>query len=269
MADEKDSKGNIIKKSVDKDGIKWLSQEMSFIDENGNRLRFDLQSQTWARGEPGMNAGGLFEGYTVYPVNADPDIEVVDEASAEQRRAAYKKIYNDAEKYFNEHPEQRPNEGPGRENAYITAYINIQAGKEMQKRADAGKASSLEKAYLYQVAHPEMTHNFCWKQLTGEMPLDASVKEVCLSIGRDKTTYIMKSQADEYEHSVERGRKSLENRVAEAQNARYTIRTQKRGDGGQTMKITKEKPDNTTFNEDEKNAVVYEYIKRKMKNLEK
>lgn len=74
-----DENGNRLKIDTAK---KYIEQTVHFVDENGNKLKFDLQSQQWATGEPGIDSGGDFNGYTVYPVNNDPDIDVHDDASA-------------------------------------------------------------------------------------------------------------------------------------------------------------------------------------------
>ena len=255
-----DEHGNVIK--IDEHD-KYMEQPMSFIDENGNRLRFDLQTQQWGEGEPGINSGGKFEGYTVYPINNGPDVDVYDDASAERRDRAYDKIYRDAENYFNAHPNERPKDVYSRQNSYITSYVNIQAGKEMKRRIAEGKASTLEKAYVYQCEHPHQTFNFSWEQLMGKTPLDASEQQVLEEISRDKMTEIMKRQEEEYKKSVERGTTSIKNRVAEAQNLRYDIRSQNREVPQAEEALRKQKEQDKTMNLDEVNAVIHHVVQEK------
>ena len=161
-----DEHGNLIK--IDEQD-RYMEQPISFVDEYGNRLRFDLQSQQWGVGEPGINSGGQFEGYTVYPINNGPDIDVHDDATAARRDRIYDDIYASAQKYFDEHPEERPNDGYSRRNSYITSYVKAQAYREMKKRDAEGRASTLEKAFVYQHEHPHDTMNFSWEQTRGRI----------------------------------------------------------------------------------------------------
>lgn len=255
-----DEHGNLIKVDEQK---KYMEQPISFIDENGNPLRFDLQTQQWGEGEPGINAGGKFEGYTVYPINNGPDVDVHDNASAERRDRLYDKVYRDAESYFNAHPNERPKDGYSRRNAYITSYVNIQARKEMTRRIAEGKASNLEKAYVYQHATPDLTYNFSWEQLTGKTPLDAPEQQVLEEISRDRMTGIMKRQEEEYKKSVERGTNSIKNRVAEAQSLRYDIRSQNREVPQAEEALRKQKEQDKTMNLDEVNALIHHVVQEK------
>lgn len=254
-----DENGNRLKIDTAK---KYIEQTVHFVDENGNKLKFDLQSQKWATGEPGINAGGRFDGYTVYPFNNEPDIEVHDEASAKARTEAYDKIYKDAERYFEKHPEQRPADGYSRKNSYTTAYVKIQVGEEMHRRSAAGKASSLEQAYIFQKDHPD-SNMFCWEQLLGDMPLNASAEEVSLAISCDELSVTMKRQAEEYKSSVERGTESIKNRVAEAQNIRYDIRSKNREVPGAEEALRKQHAQDKTLSPDEVNAVIHNHLQKK------
>ena len=251
-----DEHGNVIKIDEDK---RYMEQTMHFVDENGNRLRFDLQTVRWGVGEPGINSGGDFKGYDLYPFNNRPDVYVHDEASAELRDKMYKKVYRDAEKYFDMHPNERPEDGYSRENSYITTYVNIQAKKEMARRIAEGKASLLEKIYVNEDKYPLVS----WKQLKGETPLDAPEEQVHDEINRDKMTEIMKKQEEEYKKSVERGTTSIQNRVAEAQNLRYDIRTQNREIPQAEEALRQQKAQDQTMNMDEVNAVIHHVVQEK------
>ncbi len=255
-----DEHGNLIK--IDEQD-KYMEQPISFVDEYGNQLRFDLQSQQWAEGEPGINSGGKFDGYTVYPINNGPDVDVYDNASAQRRDRIYDNIYKSAEKYFNLHPEERPNDGYGRKNSYVTSYVNIQAYKEMKKRDAEGRASTLEKAYVYQHEHPHQTMNFSWDQLMGRTPLDAPEEVIRDEINRDELTEVMRKQEEEYKQSVERGTNSIKNRVAEAQNLRYDIHTQNREVPQAEEALRKQKEQDKTMNLDEVNAVIHDVVQKK------
>lgn len=257
-----DEHGNLIK--IDEQN-KYLEQPMRFVDEYGNRIRFDLQSQQWAIGEPGINSGGKFDGYTVYPINNGPDVDVHDDASARKRDKIYDDLYTAAQKYFNEHPEERPKDGYGRENSYVTSYVNIQAYKEMKKRDAEGKASALEKAYVYQHEHPHQTMNFSWDQLMGKTPLDAPEEVVRDEINRDELTDVMKKQEEEYKRSVERGTNSIKNRVAEAQSLRYDIHTRNREVPQADEALRKQKAQDQTMNLDEVNALIHHVVKEKLR----
>lgn len=244
---------------------KYMEQSISFIDEYGNPLKFDLQSQQWTNGVPGINSGGVFDGYTVYPVNNGPDVDVNDDASAQRRDQIYDDIYESAEKYFDKHPEERPKDGYSRRLSYITSYVNIQAYKEMKKRENEGQASSLEKAYVYQHEHPQMKTNFSWEQLTGKTPLDAPEKVVLEEIRRDELSGVMKRQEAEYKQSVERGTQSIANRVAEAQNLRYEIKFKNRERPQIEENTSRPKKQERTMSLDEVNAAINHYVQKNKK----
>ena len=255
-----DEHGNLIK--IDEQD-RYMEQPISFVDEYGNRLRFDLQSQQWGEGEPGINSGGQFEGYTVYPINNGPDVDVHDDATAARRDRIYDDIYASAQKYFDEHPEERPNDGYSRRNSYITSYVKAQAYREMKKRDAEGRASTLEKAFVYQHEHPHDTMNFSWEQLIGKTPLDAPAEQVLDEIRRDKLTGIMKKQEEEYKQSVERGTNSIKNRVAEAQSLRYDIRSQNREVPHVEEALRRQKAQDKTMSLDEVNAVIHNVVQKK------
>lgn len=257
-----DENGNRLKIDTAK---KYIEQTVHFVDENGNKLKFDLQSQQWATGEPGIDSGGDFNGYTVYPVNNDPDIDVHDDASAKAWDAAYDKIYKNAEQYFEKHPEQCPADGYSRKNSYTTAYVKILAGEEMKRRVASGKASSLEKAYVHQINNMKSTQCFSWEQLLGDMPLDAPAEEVAAMISCDELSATMRRQAEEYKLSVERGTESIRNRVAEAQSLRYDIRSKNREVPGADEALRKQRARDKTLSPDEANAVIHNHLQKKIR----
>lgn len=250
-----DDKGNSIELRKDSRG-RWATQNFSFVDENGNNIEFDLQNSSWIVGFPELGQKQEFEGYMVFPGNVRPAGENLD--------AAYNKIYADAQRYFDEHPEQRPGDGYSREVSYTTKYLKIQAFNYLRSRAAEGKSSSLEEVALHAEDHPDRDSCYCWEQIVGKMSADASDEDVIAALEHDQIHETMKQDSKAMAESIQRGTESIKNRVAEAQNARYTIRTNNRGDRRVMTVTTQETSSNKTLTEDEKNAVVSWYVSKKI-----
>ena len=252
-----DDKGNSIELRNDSRG-RWATQYLSFVDDNGNKIKFDLQNSYWSVGFPWLGEEQKFEGYWVFPSNVQPADENLD--------AAYDKIYADAQRYFDEHPEQRPGDGHSKKVSYTTSYLKIQAYNYLRSRAAEGKSSSLEAVALHAEDHPDRKLCYCWEQIVGKMPADASDEDVMAALKYDPTHEAMKRDSEAMAKSIERGTASIKNRVAEEQDVRYTIRFNKKGDAKRVMTVSKQKnPRDKTLTEDEKNAVVKWYITNKMK----
>ncbi len=245
-----DDNGNKIEYKLDGRG-KWAKQPISFVDEYGNRIKAELQSSQWSTDD-------RFDGYLVTPVNVEPDMSPDDP----RRDAAYKKIRSDAERYFKEHPSEKP----ASDMILETTYLSIQTEKYARKRQAEGKSSCLENVFIHEMDNKHQARNYCWDQMTGRMPADASSEKVEAAMKRDNAHGIIKKEYDEFQESAKRGQASLENRVAKAQDMRYNAHFSRRGDSGVKMTVKPEKADDRTLNEDEKNFLVkhkYEQLKSK------
>ena len=245
-------------------GHNFAKQELAFVDEeSGVSIKFDVQSVE-------NSTGDVFNGYMVTILNIQPDISREDDPTGAKRDAMYDKLQKSADKYFKEHPDEW-NKLPAftrRNGYYFLDYMRIKATEFMRGRLESGQATQLEKVYIHQLDNkmgknePQML--YCWEQIIGQIPLDASKEEVEVALKKSNTFRAIKEEAQELEESVKRGEASLKNRMAQAQEVRFTLRRKKRD--GNTAQVVAESQttDNRTLNEDEKNYVVSEYIKRKI-----
>jgi hypothetical protein len=226
-------------------------------------IKFDVQSVE-------NSTGDVFNGYMVTILNIQPDISREDDPTGAKSDAMYDKLQKSADKYFKEHPDEW-NKLPAftrRNGYYFLDYMRIKATEFMRGRLESGQATQLEKVYIHQLDNkmgknePQML--YCWEQIIGQIPLDASKEEVEAALKKSNTFRAIKEEAQELEESVKRGEASLKNRMAQAQEVRFTLRRKKRD--GNTAQVVAESQttDNRTLNEDEKNYVVSEYIKRKI-----
>lgn len=232
----RDDKGNTIKYKANGGETKFAVQKMSFVDDYGNKIAFDIQSSYWGD-------------YVVSPMNSGPDMEPSDP----RRDAAYAKLEADAKRYFQAHPDEKPQS--------MTDFIWRQAQKHCEKRQAEGKASVLEDCMIRCMRDKKAV---CWEQITGEMSINASDEEVEKALARDHMRGALKKEAKAFNQSADRGDVSLANRVKAAQqNAQYTLRFKQRGDGSKTAVIEKvNDQDDRTMNEDEKNSLVRKCIRR-------
>lgn len=216
--------------------MKFAVQQMSFVDDYGNKIAFDVQSSYWG------------DSYVVSPMNTGPDMDPSDP----RRKAAYAKLHADAKRYFENHPDEKPQD--------ITTYMWKQAQKHCEKRQAEGKASCLEDCMVHCMRDKK---GVCWEQITGEMSVNASDEEVAKAFARDNVRDILREDFEAFDQSADRGDISLSDRVKAAQqNARYTLRFKERDDGSKAAVVEKNDHDDRTMNEDEKNSLVRKYIRR-------